>query len=63
LECTELAEAGVVDEDVDFEAGGLGCFVNLLRRSGIVEVGCNDPDICTLTRELGGQGIDLCGGR
>ena len=50
-----LAEAGIVDEDIDREAGAFGGIVNLLRRGGVVEVGGDDADLGSLAAELGGQ--------
>ena len=58
VECAELAEAGVVDEDVDFETGAFRGLVDLSWGSGIVEVCGNDTDFCSLGRELCSQGIE-----
>ena len=50
-----LAEAGVVDEDVDGEPGTLGRVVDLLRRGGIVEVRDDDAGFNALGGEFGGE--------
>ena len=47
MKCAEVAEASVVDEDVDEEARALGGVEDLLRRGGIVEVGDDDAGLDT----------------
>ena len=57
IEGAELAEPGVVDQDVDGQTLALGVVVNLLWGGWIVEVGDNDADFSSFRRKLGGQGF------
>ena len=58
MECAELAEAGVVDEDVDFKACAFRGVVNFLRGGGIVEVGGDGANLSSLAGEFGGQSVE-----
>ena len=57
-ECAELTEAGVVDEDVDDEAGFLSGGEDLLRSGWVVEVGNDDSRVDMPSGEFGGEGLE-----
>ena len=57
-ESAVLAEAGVVDEDVDNEAGTLSGGEDLLRRGWIVEVSDHDACLGAIGGEVGGEGFE-----
>jgi hypothetical protein len=52
---SELAKAGVVDENVDGNSGAFSGVVNLLRGGWVVEVGNDDADFGSLACKFGGQ--------
>ena len=58
LKRSVLAEAGIVDQNIDGEAGALGGIVKLLRRGRIVEVGDNRADFGSPGFQFPGEDIE-----
>ena len=56
-EDAELAEAGVIHQDVDGKTNAFGSVEYLLRCGGIVEIRNHDADFGSLRGQLGGQGL------
>ncbi len=55
MECAVLAEAGVIDENVDDEPGAFGGAIDVLGREWIVQVRDHDAGFNVLRGELGGE--------
>ena len=55
VEGAELAQAGVVDQNVHDKAGAFARVMNLLRCGGIVQVRDDDAHLCSFGREFRGQ--------
>ena len=58
MERAELAEAGVVDENVDGDSGAFGRGEDLFRRGWIVQVGDDDAHLGSFGSEFGGKGFE-----